>query len=1070
MNGVKNKLQNDDVKTMMKRYDVLILSETHFAQRIKCPDDFTFISRSDEVLSKKPRGGVAVYKNKKFENQIEVICKSFRDCVVCHIASTDITIAAMYIPPSNSEYYDKIYMKNLELIYDQFKTAHLLVIGDMNARMGKISYKNPSIKHVDNPDITVNCNGRDMLRWIEDNDEMILVNGYIHEKGVFDSGFTYYRGRLRSQNDVMISNKIQNIEAFDILEKMVYSDHCPIAMSITTTHEIPLDTILRCSQGAFNNNHYDINRRIKPPINMKRIDIVKVIENLELCASKLKTEMPRLTSNNTLSSRITSGIYDACKKSYTRTRTHEEIPPGDHFKNCSSSNFQAIANANLMAYNTYINNDTPMNTNKYIEDWLKFEKLAMQARNNELNSRINKSWKDKKGDGKKLWECIDWKGRAEIKPEKPAEEVEIVRYFKGIFQSPKTKDNPVVDEVWEDLETYDIYIPTLDDKPTMEELELACKAIGTGISIDGLPTKIVQFLPKSMKEVILDLIQKVFFGEYPTEWTMQILHAITKDGHTAEEPKLRGIAIATLLCRLYDIIIDMRFTSWYKTNPEQASQSGQGCLLQIFLLMALIVYSSEKKKELYVGFLDFEKAYDYVNRANVIREMMKNGCGKFLTRAVAKMFTKSTYYPKLNGQSLGDGIETDHGVTQGRRSSGNLFSFYISDMKTATQDIGTNDFMDPINLAQLADDTATLAEKIQNLKLKLIKLFQYSADKYQYPNIKKTLYCHFSENPSYEPIILDGQQHIESIDKDKGYKYLGLLFFPTNDIKVIIKKNFNKRKIHLAKFYAWLNINETTPIDVKLIVWDSCVMLAILYACEAWGNITFLEKELQTIELKALKAMLRVKSGTTNDLIYKELKRPSIMAKIKDMQYKFFHKISELSPDVAIVASIIQLCYNTSFIQYYLGLNENNCYKDMEERELRIQQSTSSMCQYYRNMRFQHKSCIYSSMANDFYRYIISRWRLSNHDLKIETGRYTKPVTPREERKCNVCNTIEDEYHAVFVCPRYVAVRAGHDSLLSCKNISTFLDCNITNMKETATILHQIEQIRKENGQVDDVC
>ena len=57
MNGVKNKLQNDDVKTMMKRYDVLVLSETHFAQRIKCPDDFTFISRSDEVLSKKTTPG-----------------------------------------------------------------------------------------------------------------------------------------------------------------------------------------------------------------------------------------------------------------------------------------------------------------------------------------------------------------------------------------------------------------------------------------------------------------------------------------------------------------------------------------------------------------------------------------------------------------------------------------------------------------------------------------------------------------------------------------------------------------------------------------------------------------------------------------------------------------------------------------------------------------------------------------------------------------------------------------------------------------------------------------------------
>ena len=35
---------------------------------------------------------------------------------------------------------------------------------------------------------------------------------------------------------------------------------------------------------------------------------------------------------------------------------------------------------------------------------------------------------------------------------------------------------------------------------------------------------------------------------------MKILHAIEKSGHTTKNPKLRGIAIAPLLCRLYDIL------------------------------------------------------------------------------------------------------------------------------------------------------------------------------------------------------------------------------------------------------------------------------------------------------------------------------------------------------------------------------------------------------------------------------------------------------------------------------------------------------------------------------------
>ena len=310
--------------------------------------------------------------------------------------------------------------------------------------------------------------------------------------------------------------------------------------------------------------------------------------------------------------------------------------------------------------------------------------------------------------------------------------------------------------------------------------------------------------------------------------------------------------------------------------------------------------------------------------------------------------------------------------------------------------------------------------------------------------------------------MLDENRVIESIDEKNGYKYLGQRFFPTNDVKTIVESNFKKRKIHIAKYYGWLNVNETTPIEIKLTVWDSCVMTSMLYASECWGDISYLERELLLVETKALKAILKVKSGTTNDLVYWELQRPTIMAKIKDAQYKFFQKVIQLSPNDAILASVIQLCRDIDFLKHYYELDGNACSTDMESREQRIRESTNSMCRYYHNMNFQKKSCIYNSMTNDHYRYIISRWRLSNHDLRIETGRYTKPITPREERNCDTCNTIEDEHHVIFDCPKYDTVRNGHETILSCNAISTFLDCSYTNIRETASILHEIERFRKE--------
>ena len=88
------------------------------------------------------------------------------------------------------------------------------------------------------------------------------------------------------------------------------------------------------------------------------------------------------------------------------------------------------------------------------------------------------------------------------------------------------------------MEKHEIVIPGLDNIPRIEELELALKEIGTGVSINGIPPSVVKILPASLKETI-----------YPEKWSKQILHSIKKDRHTPSDPKLRGIAITPFLCR-----------------------------------------------------------------------------------------------------------------------------------------------------------------------------------------------------------------------------------------------------------------------------------------------------------------------------------------------------------------------------------------------------------------------------------------------------------------------------------------------------------------------------------------
>ena len=135
----------------------------------------------------------------------------------------------------------------------------------------------------------------------------------------------------------------------------------------------------------------------------------------------------------------------------------------------------------------------------------------------------------------------------------------------------------------------------------------------------------------------------------------------------------------------------------------------------------------------------------------------------------------------MKGDKLGEAIVTKYGVTQGRKSSSHLFSFYVTDMASALDNVNINDYMDPYIIAQLADDTTIIAETFESLRSKMKAIVSYSEKRYQIQNVKKTHYCHFSDNFINHPMFLDDNNMIYSIDCNKGHKYLGMLFYPTND-------------------------------------------------------------------------------------------------------------------------------------------------------------------------------------------------------------------------------------------------------------------------------------------------
>ena len=193
------------------------------------------------------------------------------------------------------------------------------------------------------------------------------------------------------------------------------------------------------------------------------------------------------------------------------------------------------------------------------------------------------------------------------------------------------------------------------------------------------------------------------------------------------------------------------------------------------------------------------------------------------------------------------------------------------------------------------------------------------------------------------------------------------------------------------------------------------------------------------------------------------LKEVAAVISYKDRQCKFFKKLSEIPEEDAIVKTVIRICNDSRMIRYYQRLVSDNAERDIDERQTRILDSESSMCVYYRELDLMREANIYSTMLYDYYRITLTPWRLSNHNLAIETGRYTRPYTERRDRVCTMCNTVEDERHVIYICPRYDDLRVQHTTLVErLTTVAEFLNPNENDMKEVASFLRGIESRRKD--------
>ena len=427
---------------------------------------------------------------------------------------------------------------------------------------------------------------------------------------------------------------------------------------------------------------------------------------------------------------------------------------------------------------------------------------------------------------------------------------------------------------------------------------------------------------------------------------------------------------------------------------------------------------------------------------SVLYTLSNMGLSDNMLLLLQNMYKKAVAQVRVNTE-LSDIFSCTSGVKQGCNLSPLLFILFISDLEEHLKGRGVKGigmFQRTIHLLQFADDLVLLAESEVDLKVSLEALNDYCKESDLRINATKTKIMIFNRRSRKQAFTftLDDTE----IQRVEEYKYLGLVIKENGNINTeILASQANKALFSLKSTIASLKYPSPKILSH---LFDSLVCPILDYGCEIWGfsNVEVLER----IHRNFCKFALGLPTSATNLACFGELGRPPLMIRWKLKILKYWIRIVtdwNMPPLVldayhmAVENNLTWATQSKSLLDR-LGFSEAWIEPELmnlttfmcEVKERLTDQYTQSWRQMLRESTGKLRT--YRTFKHDFrmeaylnlpvyLRIPVTKFRVSAHPLRIETGRYALPQPiPPGERYCWFCqNTVEDEVHFLLECPAY---------------------------------------------------
>jgi len=293
-----------------------------------------------------------------------------------------------------------------------------------------------------------------------------------------------------------------------------------------------------------------------------------------------------------------------------------------------------------------------------------------------------------------------------------------------------------------------------------------------------------------------------------------------------------------------------------KLRQEQAGfRKGRGTTEQIFILRNIIEQCIEWNANLYVCFVDFEKAFDSVDRSVLWRIMRSYSIPEKIVTMVKVMYSGSKC-AVIDGSGVYDWFEIKTGVKQGCCMSGFLFLLVVDWVMRKTTKHGNtgirwkfNKFLEDLDFA---DDLALISSSGRHIQTKVSNLGRYAKMTGLRINTAKTMMMSWN-NPAGRQVQVNGEE-LETVSK---FVYLGGTVTQEGGSAEDIKSRLGKAR---AAFSKLRNIWKSSQLKLrtKLKIFKSNVVAVLLYGCETWRMTKLDATKLDVFLHKSLRRIMKI--------------------------------------------------------------------------------------------------------------------------------------------------------------------------------------------------------------------